>query len=140
VAETGLDMVQLSGNEPPELCLDITVPVIKTLHVGPGFNHNLHEHYTVHAFLLDTHQSDRFGGTGRTFNWPQVRPEIFKRPIILSGGLTPDNVTEGIKTLQPSAVDLNSGIEVRPGVKDRAKMERLFRILEKIEGSHDQIF
>ena len=133
-------MVQLSGNEPPELCHDITVPVIKALHIGSGFHHGLLEQYDVQAFLLDTHQSGRFGGTGRTFNWSQVRPEIFKRPIILSGGLTPDNVTEGIKALQPAAVDLNSGIEVRPGVKDKVKMERLFRVLEKIEGSNDQIF
>ena len=55
-AETGLDMVQLSGNEPPELCHNITVPVIKALHIGSGFHHGLLEQFNVHAFLLDTHQ------------------------------------------------------------------------------------
>lgn len=140
VVETGLDMVQLSGHELPELCQDITVPVIKALHIGPDFNRAMIDQYDVHAFLLDTHQSGSFGGTGMTFNWSQIEPEIFKRPTILSGGLTLDNVVEGISSLRPSAVDLNSGIEVRPGVKDRIKMERLFMILETIEGSNDQVF
>lgn len=140
VAKTGLDMVQLSGNEPPESCRKITVPVIKAIHVGSNFNIGMVEHYDAHAFLLDTYQSDRYGGTGKTFNWSQVSSDTFPRPIILSGGLTPENVMEGIQALHPSALDLNSGIEVRPGVKDRAKMERLFAILRKVEKPDDQVF
>jgi phosphoribosylanthranilate isomerase len=140
VTEIGLDMVQLSGNEPPESCQQITVPVIKTLHIGSNFNIDLVEQYDVRAFLLDTFQSDRYGGTGKTFNWTRISPGTLPGPIILSGGLTPENVMEGIKTLHPSAVDFNSGIEVRPGMKDRVKMENLFAILRKIEEPDEQVF
>jgi phosphoribosylanthranilate isomerase len=140
VAETRLDMVQLSGNEPPESCQQITVPVIKALHIGSNFDIGMVERYDVHAFLLDTYQPDRYGGTGTTFNWSQVGPEMFPRPIILSGGLMVENVREGVKALQPAAVDFSSGIELGPGVKDREKMERLFAVLRKIEEPDDQVF
>jgi phosphoribosylanthranilate isomerase len=140
VAETGIDMVQLSGNEPPESCQKIIVPVIKALHIGSNFNIDLVEQYDVRAFLLDTYQADRYGGTGKSFNWTQVSSGTLPGPTILSGGLTPENVMKGIKTLLPSAVDFNSGIEVRPGVKDRAKMENLFAILRKIKEPDEQVF
>jgi phosphoribosylanthranilate isomerase len=140
VGEIELDMVQLSGNEPPESCQQITVPVIKALHIGSNFDSGMVEQYDVHAFLLDTYQPDRYGGTGMTFNWSQLGSEKFPRPIILSGGLTPENVMDGIKALQPGAVDFNSGIEARPGVKDRAKMKRLFAVMRKIEVPDEQVF
>jgi phosphoribosylanthranilate isomerase len=140
VAETGLDMVQLSGEETPESCLEVAVPVIKALHIGSDFNPAMVAPYEVHALLLDTHQPGRYGGTGRTFDWSQFNSGIFSQPIILSGGLTPENVVEGIQAVQPSAADVNSGIEVRPGVKDRVKMKQLFAVLDKIEGSGGQVF
>ncbi len=140
VDEVGLDLVQLSGDEPPEVCRGVTVPVIKTFHVGVDFDLAAAQSYDVHAFLLDTHQAGSYGGTGRSFDWFLVNRDAFARPLILSGGLTPENILEGIEAIRPHAVDVNSGVEASPGVKDRARMERLFVILQNTEASDEQVF
>jgi len=140
VDEAGLDLVQLSGNEPPEYCRDIAVPVIKTFHVGADFEPAATHTYDVHAILLDTRQAGSYGGTGRAFEWSLVNRDAFNSPLILSGGLTPENVLDGIEIVRPDAADVNSGVEASPGVKDRAKLERLFDILENTKASDEQVF
>jgi len=136
----GLNLVQLSGDEPPEVCRGVTVPVIKTFHVGPNFDPATTHSYDVHAILLDTRQPGSYGGTGRAFEWSLVNRDAFARPLILSGGLTPENILDGIKAIRPHAVDVNSGVEASPGVKDRARMERLFAILKDTERGDEQVF
>jgi len=140
VDEAGLDLVQLSGNEPPEYCRDIAVPVIKTFHVGADFEPAATHPYDVHAILLDTSQAGSYGGTGQAFEWSRVNRDAFPKPLILSGGLTPENIRGGIEAINPDAVDVNSGVEASPGVKDRARLERLFDILENTEASDEQVF
>ena len=140
VDEVGLDLVQLSGDEPPESCQGMAVPVIRTFHVGDDFDPAATHSYDVHAFLLDTHQAGSYGGTGRAFEWSLVNRDAFARPLILSGGLTPENILDGIKAIRPHAVDVNSGVEASPGVKDRARMERLFAILRNTEAGDEQVF
>ncbi|GAG13690.1 unnamed protein product, partial [marine sediment metagenome] len=120
VDEVSLDLVQLSGDEPPESCQGVTVPIIKTFHVGANFDPAATLSYDIHAFLLDTRQPGSYGGTGRAFEWSLVNRDAFARPLILSGGLTPENIMDGIKAIRPQAVDVNSGVEASPGVKDRA--------------------
>lgn len=140
VDEAGLDLVQLSGNEPPEYCRDISVPVIKTFHVGADFEPATTHPYDVQAVLLDTSQAGSYGGTGRAFEWSLVNRDAFSSPLILSGGLTPENILDGIEIVRPDAVDVNSGVEASPGMKDRARLERLFDILENTEASDEQVF
>ncbi|UCH09765.1 MAG: phosphoribosylanthranilate isomerase [Fidelibacterota bacterium] len=140
VKRSGLDMAQLSGHEPAEICDEISVPVIKTFQVGADFNPVITRFYDVHAFLLDTLQPDSYGGTGKTFEWSRVSGQIFTKPFILSGGLNPENIQAGIRTLNPHAVDINSGIEARPGVKDPVKLKRLFKILRKTKARDEQVF
>jgi len=140
VDEAGLDLVQLSGNEPPEYCRDIAVPVIKTFHVETSFDPAVTHSYDLNAILLDTRQAGSYGGTGRAFEWSLVNRDAFNSPLILSGGLTPENVLDGIEIVRPDAVDVNSGVEASPGVKDRAKLERLFDTLENTEASDEQVF
>ncbi len=140
VDQVGLDLVQLSGDEPPEVCQGVTVPVIKTFHVGADFDLAAAQSYNVHALLLDTRQAGSYGGTGKAFEWSLVNRDAFARPLILSGGLTPENILEGIEAIRPHAVDVNSGVEASPGVKDRARMERLFAILKDTEGGDEQVF
>jgi phosphoribosylanthranilate isomerase len=137
---SGLDLVQLSGHEPVDLCAEITVPVIKAFQVGADFNPAITNTYDVHAFLLDTLQPDSYGGTGKTFEWSRVSKEVFTRPFILSGGLNPENILAGIETLNPHAVDISSGVEERPGVKDPAKIRHLFKVLRKTEASDEPVF
>ena len=78
-----------------------------------------------HAILLDAHASDSYGGTGQTLDWNMIRDErdrLLGLPLILAGGLTPDNVAEAIATARPDAVDVASGVESSPGKKDPAKV------------------
>jgi len=81
--------------------------------------------YDVDALLLDTYTDTQHGGTGKTFDWSlAVQAKSLGRPIILSGGLTPDNVREAIRVVQPFAVDVASGVEREPGKKDPEKLRR----------------
>ena len=139
-AEVGLDLAQLSGNEPPEVCLSVAVPVIKAFRVGADFDPSATHAYQVHALLLDSHLAGSYGGTGRTFQWYQVNRDAFARPVILSGGLNPENILSGIAALRPHAVDVNSGVEASPGVKDRVKLKRLFSVLSQTRANDEQVF
>ncbi len=126
VEKLNLDYIQLHGDESPEYCDKMIRPVIKAFHVGTDFDSAVLENFQVHAFLFDTYQKDKCGGTGRSFNWNLISDLKTDTPIILSGGLNPDNINEGIETVQPSAVDVNSGVESEPGKKDKVKVEKLF--------------
>lgn len=140
VNEVGLDLVQLSGQESPAVCEQVTVPVIKAFHVGADFDPAITHTYPVRAILLDTQGQGSFGGTGRSFPWSQVDAAALARPLVLSGGLNPNNILEGIAAFAPQAVDVNSGVETALGLKDPAKMEHLFSTLAQTQVSHDRIF
>ena len=126
VEKLNLDFIQLHGDESPEYCDKMIRPVIKAFHVGADFDPDVLRSFQAHAFLFDTYQKGKPGGTGRNFNWALISDLKMDTPIILSGGLNPDNINEGIETVQPSAVDVNSGVESEPGIKDKAKVEKLF--------------
>lgn len=117
----GLDALQLHGTESPEFCRQFGRPVIKSIKVrGP---HSLEDlgRYRVSAFLLDAHVPGEMGGTGRTFDWALAARAAAAGPVILSGGLTPENVTAAIRAAAPYAVDVASGVETG-GEKDPAKI------------------
>ena len=124
IALSGIDVVQLHGEESPEMYLH-SRPVIKAIRVksldslDPLINFKDY----VSAFLLDTYTPDVFGGTGRIFNWEiAVEAKHFGR-IILAGGLTPDNIPEAVKRVQPYGVDVSSGVEAEKGKKDLNKLK-----------------
>ena len=135
IEELHLDMVQLHGDETPEYCDKMTQPVIKVFRVGNGFDSNELKDYHVSAFLFDTYQKGKPGGTGDVFNWELILKINTDTPIILSGGLNVDNILKGIETVNPSAVDVNSGVESEPGVKDEEKVKNIFIKLENIKGN-----
>lgn len=120
---TGIDIVQLHGEETPEMCDEIGHKVIKAFRVGrDGINQPLHN-YKISAFLLDTHREGLPGGTGETFDWDvAIKAKRYCR-IILAGGLTPENVSEAVKKVNPYAVDVASGVEERPGKKNLKKLK-----------------
>ena len=130
VEKLNLDYIQLHGDESPEYCDKMIRPVIKVFQIGTDFDSAILGNFQVHAFLFDTYQKDKCGGTGRSFNWDLISDLKTDTPIILSGGLNPDNISEGIETVQPSAVDVNSGVESKPGIKDKLKVEKLFNTIE----------
>jgi len=117
-----LQAVQLHGNEPPAYCRRLSVPVIKAIRVrGPESLAAL-EGYPAQAFLLDAFVEGQPGGTGATFPWALAREATRHGRIILSGGLRPETVAEAVRTIRPFGVDVSSGVERRPGLKDHEKV------------------
>jgi len=131
----GLDMVQMHGDEPPELCSRFMPDVIKALRIKDksDLESVLPYKAAVRALLLDTYSENSAGGTGRTFDWDlAIGIKGTGIPIILAGGLGPSNIQEAVSRVRPYAVDVNSGIEERPGKKSRTLMEELFERIKRI--------
>jgi len=128
LAECLLTALQFHGDEPPGFCVKFPAKSIKAIRMRDETTlHAAREYDDVDALLLDTYTESARGGTGRTFDWAlaeeakQIGP-----PLILSGGLTPGNVAEAIRRVQPYAVDVSSGVEREPGKKDPEKLRKFF--------------
>ncbi|SVE14531.1 uncharacterized protein METZ01_LOCUS467385, partial [marine metagenome] len=106
----GLDFIQLHGNEPPEYCDLIKLPVLKAFRVNENFDSDVINQYKVHAFLFDTYRKGVAGGTGKVFNWRLISDLETNTPIIISGGLNIDNIIDSIKAVSPNSIDINSGV------------------------------
>lgn len=126
VEASGVGAVQLHGDEPPELCVSLPVPVVKAIRVGGPHDLAPLASYEVRAFLLDS-RSPGYGGSGVPFDWGLAAEVARELPVILAGGLTPENVAEAVRAVRPLAVDVASGVETAPGVKDAARMELFIR-------------
>jgi len=122
-AESGVQVFQLHGDEPPDLCSRLPLPVIKAIAVDEVRTLSRLLSYEVSAFLLDT-PSRGFGGSGVPFDWSLAEGVSEAAPVVLAGGLTPENVAEAIRAVRPYAVDVASGVESAPGVKDPARLAR----------------
>jgi phosphoribosylanthranilate isomerase len=120
----GIQVVQLHGDESPEYCGELKAwPLIKALRIdNQGIRENLNEYQHVRSFLLDVRDDVLFGGTGRSFDWKLARDLKSSRPVILAGGLGPENVREAVRVARPYGVDVCSGVEIAPGRKDPEKM------------------
>jgi phosphoribosylanthranilate isomerase len=122
VKHVNLSAVQLLGNEGPDDLVNFETSVIKVFRVGRNYDVEVMKNYIVDAFLLDAMKEGAFGGTGKTFDWNiAVKAKEYGR-IILSGGLTPDNVEDAVRFVRPYGVDVSSGVEASPGKKDPAKV------------------
>ena len=134
VRQAGLSAAQLHGAESPEYAREVEAStIIKAFRVGEEFDVARLEPYQDCNFLLDTYRPGQAGGTGETFDWEIARRVGEKAPVILAGGLGPDNVREAIRVARPQAVDVSSGVELAPGVKDPAAIRRLFEAVAKAE-------
>jgi len=139
-----LDWVQLSGDEPWEYCRHIAKPLIKAVRVRQG---QRPEQICAdlatgeqmlssqrHLYLLDSQVKGRYGGTGTTLDW-RLAQQVAKRfPVIIAGGLTPENVTQAIETVAPWGVDVSSGVEVS-GVKDIGKIRAFIEAVRRADDS-----
>jgi len=128
--ECGLDLVQLSGGEPWQDCLRIARQVIRVVHVEQGATAagvlDRIEAGTAVACLLDTASEGVYGGSGRTMDWTVARDVAARLPIVLAGGLAPDNVDEVVRAVRPWGVDVSSGVE-SDGQKDTEKVRAFVR-------------
>jgi phosphoribosylanthranilate isomerase len=123
-----LDLVQLHGEESPEFCRAFMPRTVKSIRIRDESSLSCLSDYegSVKALLLDTYREGRQGGTGETFDWRlALEAKRSGMPVILSGGLGPNNISRAISLVKPYAVDINSGIEERPGKKDPYLMRKL---------------
>jgi phosphoribosylanthranilate isomerase len=119
----GVQVIQLHGDETPDYCRGLADwPLIKALRVDGNKIPETLEEYAVQGFLLDVKDDTLFGGTGKSFNWSLAKDIQRVRPILLAGGLRPDNVREAIRIVEPYGVDVCSGVESEPGKKDAGKL------------------
>ena len=130
--------LQFHGEESPSYCEGFKQKTVKALRIE---NKDILEKAVqykdkVDAYLLDTYSPFKYGGTGKTFDWP-IAKEIkkFGLPIILSGGLNPENIREAIGEVEPYAVDVSSGVEERPGKKNLEKLTNFVRIVRETDES-----
>jgi phosphoribosylanthranilate isomerase len=124
-----LGSVQLHGAEGPDYVAAIHRPVVKAVAVQDRLAVTLERlvQWPAHVLvLLDVHDPVRKGGTGRTVDWSIAAEIARRRPVILAGGLTPDNVGEAIARVQPFGIDVSSGVEAAPGIKDHGRIKALF--------------
>ncbi len=120
-----IDILQFHGDEPPEQCRAYNKPYIKAVQMRP--NLNLVDYAAAYddasAILVDAYHPDAKGGTGHQFNW-DLLPENSDFPLILAGGLGPENASTAVKIAKPYALDVSSGVEIEKGIKDAGKMKQ----------------
>jgi phosphoribosylanthranilate isomerase len=135
IQRSGVQLIQLHGQETPTEGAGFQVPVWKAFRVRPDFDVHVLAGYQADAFLLDTYVEGMQGGTGRQFDWKiAVASKPFGR-IVLSGGITPENVAAAVREVCPYAIDVSSGVESSPGRKDAGKIARLFDAIRQTKES-----
>jgi phosphoribosylanthranilate isomerase len=129
-AQVGLDVIQLHGHETNDDIRELDLPSVKALRVGDDLP-DTKAHESADWLLFDTLDERRAGGTGRRFDWSLLAGYARDKPFFLAGGLTPDNVAVAISAARPDAIDVSSGVESAPGIKDREKLHTLFERIRR---------
>lgn len=137
LAHVPLDLLQFHGSETPKYCSCFSRPYIKAVGMLglSDFSRYADQYPDSKAFLVDSHSLGSAGGTGKTFDWNDI-PVDYKKPIILAGGLNPDNIAAAIESTSVYAVDLSSGVEVLPGIKSEEKIIALMQEVKRVEHKH----
>jgi len=137
----GLDLVQLSGNESWEYCRQIARPIIKAIRIGQQLREEINAELTVglktlspqrFITLLDSQVEGKYGGTGITFSWRLAQQVAKEFPVIIAGGLDPENVAQAIEIATPWGVDVSSGVET-DGTKDIAKIKAFIEAVRRTD-------
>jgi phosphoribosylanthranilate isomerase len=124
IRECGLNLLQFHGAESPEYCVQFGLMSMKAFQVRDAESLARLSDFKTDAWLLDAYSPGKLGGTGETFNWDlAIEARKLGRPIFLAGGLTPENVAEAVRHVEPYAVDVSSGVEASPGKKDHGKVK-----------------
>lgn len=126
----GLDLIQFHGTESDEDIHALGLPSVKAMRVGETLP-DTNSHPSADWLLFDTFDRARDGGTGRAFDWSLLAIYPRTKPFFLAGGLGPDNVAAAISLVRPDAVDLSSGVESAPGIKDPDKLKALFERVKR---------
>jgi phosphoribosylanthranilate isomerase len=127
-ASVPLGLLQFHGDETAAQCASHGMPYMKAVRVKPGLNllQYAADHAAAQALLLDAYAEGVAGGTGQTFDWSLI-PQNMPKPVVLAGGLTPENVTEAIRLVRPYGIDVSGGVEQSKGIKDAVKLAAFMR-------------
>ena len=125
------NILQFHGNEPEPFCASFGIPYIKCLRATQAMRQQAMTYPSAKALLLDTSPGANvdYGGSGKTFDWRQI-PKDLPHPVIVAGGLTPANVPDLLRTYRPYAVDVSSGVENAPGIKDKQKIRAFIEAVQ----------
>ena len=128
-----LNLLQFHGEESPEFCDQFEMPYIKVLRMRENVNvvAFAQEYPNAAGILLDTYDKGVGGGTGQSFDWSLI-PEDIPLPLILAGGLNPENVASAVETVKPYAVDVSSGVESERAIKDHKKIEQFINEVQRV--------
>lgn len=134
LAIVSLDALQFHGDEAPEACRGFGRPYLKALRLREGADLTVlaQPYGDAAGILVDSYVEGLPGGTGRSFDWSRL-PKQLARPMILAGGLNPDNVATAIKQVRPWAVDVSGGVESAPGIKDAARIAAFIREVNSVQ-------
>lgn len=134
LSQVPINLLQWHGDETPGQCERWQLPYIRALKAQPGSDlvAEANRYPKARGFLLDSVHEGQFGGTGKAFDWDLI-PESFNRSIVLAGGLNPANVAGAIRAVRPAAVDVSSGVESAPGIKDHDKIRRFMRAVASVD-------
>lgn len=135
IAECGLDTLQFHGEETPEFCRQFApLKVVKAFRIQNAASLQPLPDYAVDAWLLDSYVPGQRGGTGEKFNWElAAQAKELGRPVILAGGLSPENIADAVQQVWPFGVDVSSGVESAPGQKDAGLVRRFVEIVREME-------
>src|SRR5262249_51627659 len=143
VDTVGLSYVQLHGDEGPSFCAAVAqrtgARVIKAMRIGHAADLRELDRFHTDLHLLDTAVKGFVGGSGQSWDWTLAAQRRSKIPFLLAGGLTPENVADGIATVHPWGVDVASGVESEPGVKDARKVEAFIAAVRARDDARDVV-
>ena len=135
LAEAPAALIQFHGSETPAFCRQFQRPYVKAVRMKEGVDllQYAREYHDAKALLLDNYVEGLHGGSGAAFDWSLI-PRGLPLPVILSGGLTPENVMDAVRRVRPSAVDVSSGVESAKGVKDAARIAAFIKGVRNADG------
>jgi phosphoribosylanthranilate isomerase len=141
IGECGVDTLQFHGDETPGFCRNFSpLKIYKTFRMESLESLRALPGYRTDAWLLDSFVEGKLGGTGAKFNWDlAVESKKLGRPIILAGGLTPENVADAVRKVRPFAVDVSSGVESAPGKKDHEKIRKFIAVAKALDVTSDGV-
>ena len=128
LAQVPLDLLQFHGDEPPEACEIYSRPYLKAIRMREAIDlEAISTRYRgAQGLLLDAYREGSYGGTGETFDWARI-PEQRSKPIVLAGGLKPENIEAAVRRVRPDAVDVSGGVEASKGIKDESLIAAFIR-------------
>ncbi len=134
VSQTGVDTIQLHGDESTDICQELEkLKIIKAFRIKSESDLTQLKKYNVMAYLLDSYHPKLYGGTGIPFEWNFLDGLNISKPIIIAGGLKPENIDVLLNAIVPYGIDVCSGVEISPGIKDHKLMKLLFDKINNIQ-------